>query len=188
MSEMADMVLDEAREKMQRAVSHARGEFSTIRTGRAAPALVEKIPVEYYGSEVPLQQLASFQVPEARQLLITPYDKGSMGAIEKAIQHSDLGLNPSNDGHSIRLSFPPLTAERRKDLVRVVKHMAEEGRVALRNIRRAARHEIDGLKKENDVTDDEVKRYDAEIDKLTHAHESEVDSALEAKEKELLED
>ena len=116
-TEMADMVLDETREKMQRAVTHTRGEFSSIRTGRAAPALVEKIPVEYYGAEVPLQQLASFQVPEARQLLITPYDKGSMGAIEKAIQHSDLGLNPSNDGHSIRLSFPPLTAERRKDLV-----------------------------------------------------------------------
>jgi ribosome recycling factor len=185
---MADMVLEEMRDKMHRAVSRARGEFSSIRTGRAAPALVEKIPVDYYGSEVPLQQLASFQVPEARQLLITPFDKGSMGAIEKAIQHSDLGLNPSNDGHSIRLSFPPLTAERRKDLVRVVKHMAEEGRVALRNIRRATRHEIDGLKKEHEVTDDEVKRYEAEIDKLTHAHEAEVDAALEAKERELLED
>ena len=187
-TEMADMVLEETREKMQRAVSHTKGEFSSIRTGRAAPALVEKIPVDYYGSEVPLQQLASFQVPEARQLLISPYDKGSLGAIEKAIQHSDLGLNPSNDGHSIRLVFPPLTAERRKDLVRVVKHMAEEGRVALRNIRRATRHEIDGLKKENEVTDDEVKRYENEIDKLTHAHEADIDAALEAKERELLED
>jgi ribosome recycling factor len=187
-TEMADMVLEETREKMQRAVSHTKGEFSSIRTGRAAPALVEKIAVDYYGTVVPLQQLASFQVPEARQLLITPYDKGSMGAIEKAIQHSDLGLNPSNDGHSIRLSFPPLTAERRKDLVRVVKHMAEEGRVALRNIPRATRHEIDGLNKEHEITDDEVKRYEAEIDKMTHAHEAEIDRALEAKEKELLED
>ena len=187
-AEMGDMVLDEAREKMQRAVSHTKGEFSSIRTGRAAPALVEKIPVDYYGTEVPLQQLASFQVPEARQLLITPYDKGSMGAIEKAIQHSDLGLNPSNDGHSIRLVFPPLTAERRKDLVRVVKHMAEEGKVALRNIRRATRHEIDSLKKDNEVTDDEVKRFDNEIDKMTHTYEGEIGTALETKEKELLED
>jgi ribosome recycling factor len=185
---MADMVLDETREKMQRAVSHTKGEFSSIRTGRAAPALVEKLPVDYYGSEVPLQQLASFQVPEARQLLITPYDKGSMGAIEKAIQHSDLGLNPSNDGYSIRLSFPPLTAERRKDLVKVVKHMAEDGRVALRNLRRAARHDVEGLKKENEVTDDDVKRYESEIDKLIHAHEAEIDVAFGAKEKELLED
>jgi ribosome recycling factor len=185
---MADMVLDDTRDKMRRAVSHTRSEFASIRTGRAAPALVEKIPVDYYGSEVPLQQLASFQVPEARQLLITPFDKSSMGAIEKAIQQSDLGLNPSNDGHSIRLSFPPLTAERRKDLVRVVKHMAEDGRVVLRNIRRASRHEIDGLNKENEVTDDEVKRYAGEIDKLTHTHEAEIDAALEAKEKELIED
>src|SRR3954447_18486134 len=106
---MADMVLDETREKMQRAVSHTKGEFSSIRTGRAAPALVEKIPVEYYGSDVPLQQLAGFTVPEARMLVISPFDKGAMGAIEKAIRQSDLGLNPSNDGNNIRLSFPPLT-------------------------------------------------------------------------------
>ena len=144
--------------------------------------------MDYFGSEVTLQRLASFQVPEARQLLITPYDKSSMGAIEKAIQHSDLGLNPSNDGHSIRLSFPPLTAERRKELVKVVKHMAEEGRIALRNIRRASRHEIEGLNKDHEITEDEVKRYEAEIDKQTHSHEAEIDHALEAKEKELLED
>jgi ribosome recycling factor len=187
-TEMADMVLEETREKMQRAVSHTRAEFSSIRTGRAAPALVEKIPVEYYGSDVPLQQLASFQVPEARQLLIAPYDKASMGAIEKAIRSSDLGLNPSNDGHVIRLSFPPLTAERRKDFVKLVKHMAEEGRVALRNLRRAGRHDVEGLKKDSELTEDELKRYENEIDKLTHAHEAEIDAAFEAKEKELLED
>ena len=187
-TEMADLVVEDTREKMQKAVVHAKTEFASIRTGRAAPALVEKLPVEYYGSDVPLQQLASFQVPEARQLLITPFDKGSMGAIEKAIQHSDLGLNPSNDGHSIRLSFPPLTAERRKDLVKVVKHMAEEGRVQIRNARRSARHELDSLKKESELTEDELKRYEAEIDKITHALEGEIDSSLETKEKELLED
>ena len=121
--------------------------MSSIRTGRAAPALVEKIVVDYYGSEVPLQQLAGFQVPEARMLIITPYDKGSLGAIEKAIQHSDLGLNPSNDGQVIRLNFPPLTAERRKELVKVVKTMAEDGRIAIRNLRRSARHELDELAK-----------------------------------------
>jgi ribosome recycling factor len=187
-SEMADMVLDETREKMQRAVAHTRAEFSSIRTGRAAPALVEKIQVDYYGSEVSLQQLASFQVPEARQLLISPFDKASMGAIEKAIQQSDLGLNPSNDGHVIRLSFPPLTAERRKDFVRLVKHMAEEGRIALRNIRRATRHDLDGLKKDNELTEDEVKRYENELDKLIHVYEADIDGAFDAKEKELLED
>ena len=188
MSEMADMVLEETGEKMHGAVSHARAQFSGIRTGRAAPALVEKVPVEYYGSTVPLQQLASFQVPEARQLLITPYDKASIGAIEKAIQMSDLGLNPSNDGNSIRLSFPPLTAERRKEFVKVVKHMAEEGRITLRNIRRAARHELESLKKDNDLNEDELKRYEGELDKLTHASEADITTSFDAKEKELLED
>ena len=120
-AELAEVILAEATDKMGKAVTHTRAEFAGIRTGRAAPALVEKIMVDYYGAETPLQQLAGFQVPEARQLLITPYDKGAMGAIEKAIQHSDLGLNPSNDGVSIRLSFPPLTTERRKELVKVVR-------------------------------------------------------------------
>jgi ribosome recycling factor len=186
--EMADLVLSDSRDKMHKAVTHSRSEFASIRTGRAAPALVEKIMVDYYGSETPLQQLASFQVPEARQLLIVPYDKGSMRAIEKAIQQSDLGLNPSNDGHTIRLSFPPLTAERRKDLVKVVKNMAEEGRITLRNIRRATRHELEAMKKENELTDDELKRYENELDKVIHVQEAEIDQALEAKEKELLED
>lgn len=187
-TEMADVILAETTEKMAKAVTHAKTEFSTIRTGRAAPALVEKIPVDYYGTEVPLQQLAGFQVPEARTLLINPYDKGAMGAIEKAIQHSDLGLNPSNDGHSIRLSFPPLTQERRKDLVKVVKHMAEEGRVSLRNLRRAARHELEALEKDHDISTDELARYEKELDKLIHAQEAEIDKALRAKEHELLED
>jgi ribosome recycling factor len=186
-AELIKLVLDDAAEKMHKAVEHARGEFSSIRTGRAAPALVEKIPVDYYGSEVPLQQIAGFQVPEARMLVISPYDKGSLGAIEKAIQHSDLGLNPSNDGQVIRLTFPQLTADRRKELVRVVKGMAEDGRVAIRNVRRAARHDIEALEKDHEATEDDVARAEKELDKLTHAQEAEIDKALEQKEQELLE-
>jgi len=187
-TEMADLVLEDADEKMQKAVVHARAEFATIRTGRAAPSLVEKLPVEYYGADTPLQQLASFTVPEARQLLITPYDKSTIGAIEKALQQSDLGLNPSNDGHAIRLSFPPLTAERRKEYVKLVKNMAEEGKISLRNHRRAARSELEAMKKESELSEDELKRYEAELDKRIHAHEADIDSAFAVKEKELLED
>jgi ribosome recycling factor len=185
---MADVVLAETDDKMLKAVSHTRGEFSGVRTGRATPTLVEKLPVDYYGSEVPLQQLAGFTVPEARQLLITPYDKGAMGAIEKAIQNSDLGLNPSNDGVNIRLSFPPLTQERRKELVKVVRHMAEEGKVALRNMRRAARHELEGLEKDGELSSDELKRAEKELDRAIHSHEAEIDASLHSKEQELLED
>jgi ribosome recycling factor len=184
-SELIKLVLDDSVEKMHRAVEHARSEMSSIRTGRAAPALVEKIVVDYYGSEVPLQQLAGFQVPEARMLIINPYDKGSLGAIEKAIQHSDLGLNPSNDGQVIRLTFPPLTAERRKELVKVVKTMAEDGRIAIRNVRRSARHELDELTA--DTPEDDLSRAEKELDKVTHAQEAEIDKALEQKEQELLE-
>jgi ribosome recycling factor len=185
--ETASMVIDDTRDRMTRAVERSRAEFSSIRTGRAAPALVEKIPVEYYGSDVPLQQLAGFSVPEARMLVISPFDKGAMAAIEKAIRQSDLGLNPSNDGAVIRLAFPQLTAERRKELVKVVKHMAEEGRVAIRNVRRAARHDLDGMAKDGDVPEDDITRAEKELDKLTHAHEGEIDKALEHKEAELLE-
>ena len=186
-ADLVRLVLDDADEKMVKAVEHARREFSGVRTGRAAPALVEKLLVEYYGSEVPLQQLAGFSVPEARLLVVQPYDKNSIGAIEKALQHSDLGLNPSNDGAVIRLAFPQLTAERRKELVKVVKHMAEEGRVAIRNVRRGARHDLDGMAKDGDVPEDDITRAEKELDKLTHAHEAEIDKALEHKETELLE-
>ena len=186
--DVAALVLDDVRERMARAVVRARSEFGTIRTGRAAPALVEKIPVEYYGSEVPLQQLAGFSVPEARMLVITPYDRDSIGAIEKAIRHSDLGLNPSNDGNNIRLSFPPLTAERRKEYVRIVKGMAEEGRVAVRNLRRHGRQELEGFEKDGDLSEDELTRAEKELDKLTHAAEADIDAALAQKEQELLED
>ena len=173
---------------MARAVERARAEFSSIRTGRAAPALVEKIPVEYYGSEVPLQQLAGFSVPEARMLVISPFDKGAMGAIEKAIRQSDLGLNPSNDGNNIRLTFPPLTAERRKEYVKIVKGMAEDGRIAVRNLRRSGRQELEGFEKDGDLSEDELARAEKELDKLTHAAEAEIDVALSHKEQELLED
>jgi ribosome recycling factor len=186
--DMASVVLDDARERMQRAVVHARAEFANIRTGRAAPALVEKLPVDYYGSEVPLQQLAGFSVPEARMLVITPYDKGAMAAIEKAIRQSDLGLNPSNDGNNIRLSFPPLTTERRKEFVKVVKGMAEDGRVAVRNLRRAGRQELEAFEKDGDLSEDELARAEKELDKLTHSAEADIDDALSTKEQELLED
>jgi ribosome recycling factor len=186
--ELAKVILEDTEDKMKRAVVRTRAEFAGVRTGRAAPALVEKLPVEYYGAEAPLQQLAGFSVPEARQLVITPYDKGSIGAIEKALQQSDLGLNPSNDGVSIRLIFPPLTQERRKDLVKRVKGMAEEGRVALRNLRRAGRHELEALEKDGDLSADELTRAEKELDKIIHVHEAEIDQAFAAKEQELLED
>ena len=186
-SELIKLVHDDAADKMAKAVDHARKDFAGVRTGRAAPALVEKLIVDYYGSEVPLQQLAGFQVPEARMLVIAPYDKGSLGAIEKALQTSDLGLNPSNDGQVIRLTFPQLTADRRKELVKVVKSMAEDGRVAIRNLRRAARHDLDALAKDEDLPEDDITRAEKELDKLTHAYEAEIDKALEHKEQELLE-
>ena len=186
-ADLVKLVLDDADEKMVKAVEHARKEFSGVRTGRAAPALVEKLPVEYYGSEVPLQQIAGFQVPEARLLVIQPYDAGSIKAIEKAIQNSDLGVNPSNDGKVIRLSFPPLTAERRKDYVKMVKHMAEEGRVSVRNLRRAARHDLELLEKNGEISGDELERAEKELEKVTHAQIADIDSTLEHKEKELME-
>jgi ribosome recycling factor len=186
-SELVDVILAEATDKMKKAVTHARSEFASVRTGRASPALVEKLPVEYYGTEVPLQQLAGFSVPEARLLVVSPFDKGAMGAIEKAIRNSDLGLNPSNDGQVIRLNFPPLTEERRREFVRRVKHMAEEGKVAVRNLRRAARHELDALERDGEISQDELTRAEKELDRITHAQEADIDTAFDHKEQELLE-
>jgi ribosome recycling factor len=186
--EISAVVMDEASDKMSRAVAHARSDFASIRTGRASPALVEKLVVEYYGSEVPLQQLAGFSVPEARQLLITPYDRDSLAAVEKAIQLSSLGLNPSNDGNTIRLSFPALTQERRQELVKVVRRMAEDGKVAIRNARRGARQDLEKLEKDGDLTSDDLARAEKDLDALTRTHEQQVDDAVAAKEKELLED
>lgn len=180
-------VLAESAEKMHKAVSHSREDFSTIRTGRASPAFVEKLTVDYYGSEVPLQQIAGFSIPEARTLVIQPYDKSSVGAIEKAIRSSDLGLNPSSDGNVLRLSFPPLTADRRKEYVKMVRAMAEDGRVAIRNLRRAARQQLEALEKDGDMGADELERGVKDLDKLTAAQIADLDVALEHKEQELTE-
>ena len=184
---MIDDVLVEITDKMAKAVGHTQAEFASVRTGRATPALVEKLKVDYYGTEVPLQQLAGFNVPEARLLVIQPYDKNSMKAIEKAIQNSDLGINPSNDGQVIRLVFPQLTEERRRELVKLVKHMAEEGRIAVRNLRRAARHELEAMEKDGDISADELERSEKELEKITHDHVAEIDRMVEHKEQELLE-
>lgn len=177
----------EAMEKMEKAVDHVQNQFTTVRTGRATPALVEKLLVEYYGSPVPLQQLAGFQVPEARQLIVKPHDRGAMAAIEKAIRDSDLGMNPSNDGVVIRLNFPPLTEERRKEYVKVVKHMAEDGRVAVRNVRRDARKHLEAAEKAGEISADELERAEKELEKITHDHVEHIDRALGRKEQELLE-
>ncbi len=179
--------ISHGRERMQKAVAHVQSEFATIRTGRAAPALVEQLKVDYYGSPVPLRQLAGFSVPEARLLVVSPFDKGSLKSIERAIQNSDLGINPSNDGQVIRLAFPPLTEERRKELVRVVKHKAEEGRVAVRNLRRSVRHDLEALEKDGDISSDELERAEKELERITHDFVAEIDRMLHHKEEELLE-
>ena len=184
---VTEATIIEAIDKMEKAVEHPQGQFSTVRTGRATPALVEKLLVEYYGSAVPLQQLAGFQVPEARQLIVKPHDRASLASIEKAIRDSDLGVNPNNDGVVIRLNFPPLTEERRKEYVKVVKHMAEDGRVAVRNIRRDARKHLDAAEKAGDISADELERAEKELEKITHDHVEHIDKALGRKEQELLE-
>jgi ribosome recycling factor len=182
-----DEILLEIADRMEKAVKHTQGEFSAVRTGRATPALVERIKVDYYGSEVPLQQIAGFQVPEARLLVVAPYDKNSLKAIEKAIQHSDLGINPSNDGTVIRLMFPQLTEERRRDLVKVVKAKAEDGRIAIRNARRHARQQMEHLEKDGEISSDELERAEKELDKTTAEYVAEIDRMVHTKEQELLE-
>ena len=163
------------------------GEFGSIRTGRATPALVEHLKVDYYGTETEFRQLAGFSVPEARLLVVSPYDKSSLGAIEKALQSSDLGITPSNDGTVIRLSFPVPTEQRRKELVKVVKQKAEEGRVTVRNLRRSARHELDAMQKDGDLSTDELERVEKDLDKLTQDQVAAIDRLLAHKEQELLE-
>lgn len=185
--ELVETALEECRDKMHKAVEHARGDFAAVRTGRATPALVERLKVDYYGQDVPLQQLAGFQVPEPRVLVISPYDKGAMKAIERAITTSDLGVNPANDGSVIRLVFPELTQERRKEFVKVVRHRAEEARVAVRNVRRSTRHELEGLEKDGELSGDELERVEKDLEKLTHELVAEIDRMLAVKEKELLE-
>jgi ribosome recycling factor len=183
---LTGVVLEETREKMVKAVEHVRAEFANVRTGRATPALVETMSVDYYGTPTPLRQIAGFSVPDAMLLVITPYDKSSLGAIEKTIQASDLGINPSNDGTVIRLAFPPLTEERRKELVKVVRHKAEEGKVAVRNVRRASRHEVEALEKDGSLSSDELDRVEKDLEKLTHEQVASIDQLLAHKEQELL--
>ena len=185
-NELSDLVVEECHDKMRKAIEHLKGEFGAVRTGRANPALVEKLVVDSYGALVPLQQLAGFSVPEPRLLVISPYDKNNIKAIEKAIQGSDLGVNPGNDGAVIRLAFPQLTEERRKELVKVVKHRAEEGRVAVRNIRREARKDLEALQKDGDISKDDLEHIEKELEKHTHQVVAEVDELLAHKEKELL--
>ena len=184
--EMKALVLDECGDKMKKAIGHLQSEFAAIRTGRASAALVEKLRVDAYGSDVPLQQLAGFGVPEPRVLTISPYDKGTIKAIEKAIQQSDLGVNPSNDGQVIRLVFPELTEDRRKEMVKVARNRAEEGRVAVRNARRHARHELEGLEKDGEISKDDLDRSEKDLEKRTHEVVAEIDDMLKHKESELL--
>jgi ribosome recycling factor len=177
----------ECKERMHKAVLHLQEEFSAVRTGRATPALVDKLKVDYYGTEVPLLQIAGFSVPEPRVLVISPYDKGAIKGIEKAIQGSDLGVNPSNDGTVIRLSFPELTRERRKDLVKVVKQRAEDSKVAVRNVRRDIRKELETQERDGELSRDELDRIEKDLEKVTHEAIAEIDSMLVHKEHELLE-
>jgi ribosome recycling factor len=182
-----DDSLLEAEEKMEKAVEVAKEDFGAIRTGRANPAMFSKIMVDYYGSPTPLQQLASFQLPEARTVIVSPYDKSSMHAVEKAIRDSDLGVNPSNDGVIIRLVLPVLTEERRRDYIKIARHKAEEARVSVRNIRRRAKEELDRIVKDGEAGEDDVVRAEKELEHLTKRHVDTIDELLKHKENELLE-
>lgn len=184
---MIDDTLLEAMDKMDKAVDHTQSQFSTVRTGRATPSLVERITIEYYGAQVPLQQIASISVPEARQLLIKPHDRGSLDAVEKAIRDSDLGVSPNNDGISIRLSLPQLTEERRREYVKVVKHMAEDGKIVIRGVRRDARKSMETAEKDGDISADDLERAEKDLERVTHEHVEQIDAALGRKEQELLE-
>ena len=182
-----DVSLKSGAEKMEKAVAHLKEDLGSIRTGRAAPAVLHRVTVDYYGSPVPLNQLASVNVPEPRLLTIQPFDKGALAAIEKAIQSSDLGITPSNDGQVIRLAFPPLTEERRRDLVKQVHARAEDARVAVRNVRRHAKEEIEKLERDRAISEDDLVRGEKELQKLTDRFVAEIDEALVHKEKELME-
>jgi ribosome recycling factor len=186
-NELVDLVMEDTRDRMARAVEHVKAEFATVRTGRASSALIEHLLVDYYGTETPLRSLANFSVPEPRLLVVAPFDKGAMAAIEKAIANADLGLTPSNDGQIIRLAFPTLTEERRKSFVKIVKTKAEEGKVALRGVRRHARQELENLEKEQGLSSDDIERLEKVLDKMTQDEVAAVDALLAHKEQELLE-
>jgi ribosome recycling factor len=187
MNELMQDFLEEATARMKKSVEATRGEFTSVRTGRASPHLLDRIDVDYYGATTPLRQLAQISATEARLLTITPYDKNSIKAIEKAILESDVGLTPSNDGQVIRLQIPELTEERRRDLVKVVHNIAEQGRVGVRNIRRDVMHDLRELKSEGEVGSDDEHRAESELQKLTDTHIADIDAALAGKEQEILE-
>jgi len=184
---LIDELLEDAGERMGKSVESAQHEFSTVRTGRASPQLLDRVIVDYYGAMTPLNQLSTISVPEARLLTVQPYDKSSIKAIEKAINESDVGLAPSNDGNVVRLVVPELTEERRRDLVKIVRNLAEEGRVAIRNVRRDTMQHLRELKAEGEASSDDEHRAEVELQKLTDARVGELDSVLKAKEEEILE-
>jgi ribosome recycling factor len=180
-------LLADARDRMAKSVESTRHEFGSVRTGRASPALLDRIMVDYYGTSTPLKQLATITTPEARMLTVQPYDKGSIKAIERSIMESDVGLTPNNDGNLIRLGIPELTEERRRELVKVVRHIAEEGRVAIRNVRRDVMHDLRELKGAGDASSDDEHRAELELQKVTDARVTELDELLKVKEEEILE-
>ena len=184
---MVDALLDDAEERMAKSVESCRNELATVRTGRASPHLLDRVVVDYYGAETPLKQLANVAATDARLLTLTPFDKNAIGLIEKAIQESDLGLTPSNDGNVIRLQIPELTEDRRKALVKVVHGVAEGGRVSVRNIRRDVMHDLRELKKEGEVGEDDERTAERELQRLTDEATKEIDSLLRSKEEEILE-
>lgn len=184
---MISDIIKDAEKKMGAAVDFTKEEFAAIRTGRAHPAMFNKIMADYYGAPTPLQQLATFQVPEARTILITPFDRSAVNAIEKAVRDSDLGVNPSNDGNMIRCILPALTEERRKEYIKMAKHKAEEGRVSVRNVRRHAIDAIKRLEKDKEIGEDEATRAEKQLDEVTKKYVTNIDETLKAKEAELLE-
>jgi ribosome recycling factor len=187
MSELTDELLVDAKERMQKSVEATRNQLATVRTGRASPHLLDRLMVDYYGAETPVQQLAQVAATDARLLTVTPYDKSSISAIEKAVMESDIGLTPSNDGNVIRLQIPELTEERRKELVKVVHNVAEEGRVGVRNVRRDIMSDLRELKKEGDAGSDEEHRAETDLQKQTDRSIGEIDALLKGKEEEILE-
>lgn len=184
---MIDEILFEAEEKMESAVEHAKEEFAAIRTGRATPAMFSKIVVDYYGAPTPVTQMASVGVPEPRMVIVKPYDQTQLGPIERAIRDSDLGVNPNNEGTQLRIHLPQMTEERRREMTKVARHKAEESRVAIRNVRRKAKEQLDRLVKDGDAGEDEVRRAEKELDDLTHRYVGIVDELVKHKETELLE-
>ena len=184
---MIDDTLLEAEEKMERAVEHAKEDFATIRTGRATPAMFAKVIIDYYGTPTPLPQMASIAIPEPRMAIIKPYDAGQMHAMEKALRDSDLGVNPNNEGTQIRINLPQMTEERRREMVKVARSKGEDAKIAVRNVRRKAKEELDRIVKDGEAGEDEGRRAEKELDEITHKYVAHLDEIIKHKEAELLE-